>query len=403
LIDKYDLYGSVAYPKQHQPEDIPVFYRIAAKTGGVFVNPALTEPFGLTLLEAGASRLPVVATRDGGPIDIIQNCENGRLIDPLNAKEMGEAIYQIIDDRILWNKLSMNGARGVKKHYSWTSHVKKYLKHARHYVRQTKPRRFWIASGKKLLQANRIVIADIDNTLIGNKKSLRHFMKILNQHSNEISFGIATGRSLESTLEILQKWIVPIPDVLITSVGSEINYGADLQADRDWDKHIHHQWEPNRIRECVDALSGMILQPEENQREHKISYFVDSENGPSRREIVRQMRKNRLHVNVIFSHQQYCDFLPERASKGLAIWYLANKWGIAMERILVAGDSGNDEGMLRTHAKAVVVGNYSSELEILRELPGVYFAEAHYAAGIIEGLHHYGFLGEQNAHEEAAA
>ena len=43
-----------------------MFYRIAALTRGVFVNPALTEPFGLTLIEAAASGLPIVATEDGG-------------------------------------------------------------------------------------------------------------------------------------------------------------------------------------------------------------------------------------------------------------------------------------------------------------------------------------------------
>ncbi|MGM0668420.1 MAG: glycosyltransferase, partial [Gemmatimonadota bacterium] len=62
LIDRYDLYGSVAYPKEHEPDEVPHLYRLAAATGGVFVNPALTEPFGLTLLEAAASGLPIVAT-----------------------------------------------------------------------------------------------------------------------------------------------------------------------------------------------------------------------------------------------------------------------------------------------------------------------------------------------------
>ncbi len=42
---------------------VPALYRLAAARGGVFVNPALNEPFGLTLLEAAACGLPVAATR----------------------------------------------------------------------------------------------------------------------------------------------------------------------------------------------------------------------------------------------------------------------------------------------------------------------------------------------------
>jgi sucrose-phosphate synthase len=73
-IDHYDIYGKVAYPKHHKREEVPALYRLAAASGGVFVNPALTEPFGLTLIEAAASGLPIVATSDGGPRDIIGNC-----------------------------------------------------------------------------------------------------------------------------------------------------------------------------------------------------------------------------------------------------------------------------------------------------------------------------------------
>ena len=84
LMDKYDLYGKIAIPKKHDFEhEVPGLYRIAAEKKGIFVNSALTEPFGLTLIEAAASGLPIVATEDGGPQDIIANCKNGELVDPL--------------------------------------------------------------------------------------------------------------------------------------------------------------------------------------------------------------------------------------------------------------------------------------------------------------------------------
>ena len=50
LVDRFDLYGKVAYPKQHSRAQIPALYRWAMSRGGLFVNPALTEPFGLSLI-----------------------------------------------------------------------------------------------------------------------------------------------------------------------------------------------------------------------------------------------------------------------------------------------------------------------------------------------------------------
>ena len=99
LIDQYDLYGRVAYPKHHQPDEVPVLYRLAAASHGVFVNPALTEPFGLTLIEAAASGLPIVATEDGGPTDIIGNCKNGYLIDPLDIEVIATTLIQVMEDK----------------------------------------------------------------------------------------------------------------------------------------------------------------------------------------------------------------------------------------------------------------------------------------------------------------
>lgn len=60
LIDTYDLYGSVAYPKRHQQSDISDIYRLPLATRGVFTNVALQEPFGLTVIEVGSAGNPVL-------------------------------------------------------------------------------------------------------------------------------------------------------------------------------------------------------------------------------------------------------------------------------------------------------------------------------------------------------
>ena len=135
----------------------------------------------------------------------------------------------------------------------------------------------------------------------------------------------------------------------------------------------------------------MYAQEEFTQRKYKISYFMD-DNTENLKKVKDILIKNRLKTSVIFSHGQYLDILPYRASKGKAIRYLAYRWNIPYEHILVAGDSGNDKEMLKGELLGVIVSNYSKELERLKGSKRIYFAKRDFAGGIIDGIKHYKFL-----------
>ena len=395
LIDRYDLYGKVAFPKHHEPNDVPDLYRLAAGTHGVFVNPALTEPFGLTLIEAAASGVPIVATEDGGPNDIMQHCQSGKLIDPLDIDAMGEAIYEVLSSRTRWQRLSKAGVKGARSTYTWEGHVNTYMKELKQVLGKTRHSKNTFSLGRnRLPMVDRVLICDIDNTLLGDGKALRQLMDRLEKAGDRVAFGVATGRRLDSTLEVLKKWKVRIPDLLITSVGSEIYYGNNLVEDPGWARHIDHQWKPDGLRAALAGSTGLKLQPKIDQRRFKLSYFVDPEKVPSINKIRTCLRKHDLHCKLIYSHQAFLDLLPIRASKGLAIRYLMMKWGLTPDRLLVAGDSGNDIEMLRGETLGVVVGNYSPEVDELRGEPRIYFAEGEYATGVLEGVDHYDFFGD---------
>ncbi|WP_018138904.1 MULTISPECIES: HAD-IIB family hydrolase [unclassified Thioalkalivibrio] len=389
-IDRHDLYGRVAYPKHHSPEDVPDLYRLVASSKGVFVNPALTEPFGLTLIEAAASGAPIVATNDGGPEEIISRCHNGLLVDPLDPEGIADAIQGILADRPRWQRYSRAGLKGVRQHYSWDGHAEKYVRLVKALskeVRQT--RREQRSTSGRLAKADRAVITDIDNTLLGNDKATRAFVAWLKRHRKQVVFGVATGRRLDSAAAVLEEHGVPAPDVWITSVGSEIHYGAERTEDRGWARHISHRWEPDRLRECLLKVPGLELQPKEDQRAFKVSFFVDPPGELDAESIETRLYREDLHARVIYSHKRYLDLLPVRASKGLAVRYLSDKWGIPLEHVLVAGDSGNDEDMLRGRLLGVVVGNHQPELEGLRGFQRIFFADATYARGILEGIEHF--------------
>ncbi|PPD79829.1 hypothetical protein GOBAR_DD23231 [Gossypium barbadense] len=152
LIDKYDLYGQVAYPKHHKQFEVPDIYRLAAKTKcacfeltfsiwslvtkllsgtqcqivGVFINPAFIEPFGLTLIEAAAHGLPIVATKNGGPVDIHRVLDNGLLVDPHDQQSIADALLKLVADKHLWARCRQNGLKNIHL-FSWPEHCKTYL------------------------------------------------------------------------------------------------------------------------------------------------------------------------------------------------------------------------------------------------------------------------------------
>jgi sucrose-phosphate synthase len=253
---------------------------LAAASGGVFINPALTEPFGLTLIEAAASGLPIIATTDGGPQDIIGNCQNGYLIDPLNASDMAAFLLKLLRDREVWSAFAQAGLRGVQEHYSWYAHAEAYLHAVRSLLdeqRPVQPRRAPVR--RPMPYHDRAIFTTLDRNLVGDTQSLDEFINVIRRHRQRASFGIATARSLVSALKVMRRYHIPVPDVLITSMGSEIYYAPELEVDQIWTRHIDHLWTPGAVRSVLSAVPGLNYLPKSEQGRFNISYQLDTELG----------------------------------------------------------------------------------------------------------------------------
>ncbi len=392
LIDSYDLYGRVAIPKRHRADDVPAIYRLAATLGGVFINPALTEPFGLTILEAAASGLPVVATENGGPVDIIANCHNGMLVDPLDKSAITRALLTLLRDSEAWKAAARHGIEGVRRHYSWPAHADAYLSKLTQLPDKHQP-----LPDERPVRASRYrdraIFTDLDQNLVGNPEALRHFASMVRYNRKCVTFGIATGRRIDSALALMKKHGIPTPDVLISSLGTRIHYGRAIREDDWWADHIDYHWNPRRIRRVLAGIDGLKLQPKIEQSSFKLSYYYDPRKAPSVEEIVALIRQQELTANVSCSFGQFLDIVPSRASKGQALRYVSQRFDIPLEHILVAGGSGADEDMMRGNTLAVVVGNrHHEELSQLVDQDNIYFADQPHALGILEAIEHYDFF-----------
>ena len=220
---------------------------------------------------------------------------------------------------------------------------------------------------------------------------MAEFVEVI-QHNDHVGFGIATGRRLDNAMALIEELGLPRPDLIDTDVGTQLHYGPDLTPDRSWRKAIGYAWKPDEIRKVLDEVPGLSLQPAEHQSEFKISYEVDTRVSPNTTTIKKILREAGLRAKVVLSLGMYLDVIPVRGGSDLSMRHVLWKWGFAPEHVLVAGDSGNDAGMLLGRTLGVVVANHSKELNRLRNRPRVYFAESPHAAGILEGINYYNFL-----------
>lgn len=132
IIDQYNLQGKIRWLGVRLPKaDSGEVYRVIADRQGIFVQPALFEAFGLTILEAMISGLPTFGTRFGGPLEIIQDKHNGFYINPTHHEDMAEVILDFLSKcehkPDYWKEISQRGIDRVYSTYTWKIHATKLL------------------------------------------------------------------------------------------------------------------------------------------------------------------------------------------------------------------------------------------------------------------------------------
>lgn len=89
----------------------------------IFISTSDGEGFPLTILEAMASRLPIIASDVKGNHEIVKNV--GILVNPLNPKNFAKEIDNLIQNKKLYCKLSKNSLEFAKQH-KWKSIIKQF-------------------------------------------------------------------------------------------------------------------------------------------------------------------------------------------------------------------------------------------------------------------------------------
>ncbi|KAG5116847.1 hypothetical protein JHK84_042960 [Glycine max] len=124
LIETYKLNGQFRWiSSQMNRVRNGELYRVICDTRGAFVQPAIYEAFGLTVVEAMTCGLPTFATCNGGPAEIIVHGKSGYHIDPYHGDRAAEILVEFFEkskaDPSHWDKISQGGLKRIHEKYTW--------------------------------------------------------------------------------------------------------------------------------------------------------------------------------------------------------------------------------------------------------------------------------------------
>ena len=248
-----------------------------------------------------------------------------------------------------------------------------------------------------------ILATDIDRTLTGSPPALARLSRSLQKLRTDgaLYLILSTGRRLEQILEGFKAEGIPMGDAIISQVGTEIYlppFSQDTHPLPAWDELLHSQFSRQKALEFIEGIQGLQIQPEPFNTSLKVSCYLDQTPDPDRAAgLIRQrIQKAGLasSYRVVWSSGKDLDIIPAAGGKGNAIRYLIHATGLNGINVIVAGDSGNDLSMFTEFSHGIIVSNAQPELKELAspKRPSIYLAGEPYAAGVEQGLQHFGVL-----------
>jgi len=119
IAKRLEVRHSIVITGNVSREKLAEFYSAA----DLFLFPSSYEGFGLSMLEAMSSRVPVIASPSGGPGDILEHGVNAWLLKEPTSNEISNAVCAVLTDHRLRENLVENAFEMVKEKYTWKNVV----------------------------------------------------------------------------------------------------------------------------------------------------------------------------------------------------------------------------------------------------------------------------------------
>ncbi|KAK1282267.1 Sucrose-phosphate synthase [Acorus calamus] len=424
LIDKYDLYGQVAYPKHHKQSDVPEIYRLAGKQreslliqrwSSHLVSHLLRQlrmgfQWWLPRMEGLLTFVGVAACRMRHP-----QWQTDTPLDDANADEsLGDSLKDVQDISL---RLSVDGDKSVEPDMGDVDldiqdQVKRVLNKIRKSGSEASPE---AAETKKqsesgggnaltrypLLRRRRrlfVIALDCYDEKGGPEKKMLHVIQDIfrairsdSQMSRISGFALSTAMPLSETLDVLKMGRIPPTDfdALICGSGSEVYYPGTTQCtdsegklcpDPDYSSHIDYRWSSDGVKRTILKLMSVGDSNESGGPIGVIEEDLKSSNVHCARkvnELRQKLRMRGIRCHLMYSRNSTrLQVIPLLASRCQALRYLFVRWGLNVANMYVilgeTGDTDHEELISGSHKTVIMKGIIEKGSEALLRTAGSY-------------------------------
>ncbi|MBN1982266.1 MAG: HAD-IIB family hydrolase [Chitinivibrionales bacterium] len=218
------------------------------------------------------------------------------------------------------------------------------------------------------------------------------FRQFVIQNRDRMTVAYCTGRSIQSVIRLIERERLAEPTYICSSVGTQLYQYRDEEvlACNDFQSTVYPAWNVHELDRLCEGQGIVPQQLRDGRTNYHAGFTWDGrqENLTALLERIASL----YWCQCIVSHGCYIDIIPLQLGKAAAVRFIVSREKIPGDRIVVAGDSGNDRSLFESNYFGIIPSNAYAELIECMKPERHYLSGKPSALGVLDGLLHFGFV-----------